>query len=95
MGDGTRAGFINKAFDQLCLDKIIAEPEALTRYTNRQIIEQAGSQGVELMTWIAMRGALRGKVSKVTRAYQAPISNTGGAVLLLRNDVVAARIGAE
>src|SRR6478752_3306029 len=29
--DGTRAGFVNKEFDALCLDKIVAEPEALTR----------------------------------------------------------------
>jgi len=26
--DGTRAGFVNKEFDALCLDKIVAEPEA-------------------------------------------------------------------
>ena len=28
--DGKRAGFINKEFDELCLDKIVADPEALT-----------------------------------------------------------------
>src|SRR5690606_8581088 len=28
--DGTRAGFINKEFDMLCLDKIVNDPEALT-----------------------------------------------------------------
>ena len=31
--DGTRAGFVNKDFDALCLDKIVAEPEALARYS--------------------------------------------------------------
>ena len=62
--DGTRAGFINKEFDLQRLDKIVNDPLALTRYTNRQIIEQAGSQGVELMTWIAMRGALNGRTTK-------------------------------
>ena len=56
--DGTRAGFINTEIDLFCLDKIIAEPEALTHYTNRQIIEKVGSQGMELLTWITMRGAL-------------------------------------
>ena len=93
--DGTRAGFINKEFDLLCLDKLVAQPESLTGYTNRQIIEQAGSQGVELMTWIAMRGALRGHVSQVTSAYQVPISNTGGAIMLLRNDPSSAQMAAE
>ncbi len=93
--DGTRAGFINKEFDLLCLDKIVGDPEALTRYTNRQIVELAGSQGVELMTWIAMRGALQGRVSKVASTYHVPISNTGGAVMLLRNDQTPARHAAE
>ena len=31
--DGKRAGFINKEFDQLCLDKLVNDPEALTRYS--------------------------------------------------------------
>ena len=84
--DGERAGFINKDFDLLCLDKIVNDPEALTRYSNREIIELAGSQGVELMTWIAMRGALTGRVGKVSSTYHVPISNTGGAVMLLSNE---------
>jgi protocatechuate 4,5-dioxygenase beta chain len=81
--DGTRAGFINKEFDLFCMDKIISDPEALTHLSNRQIIERAGSQGVELMTWIAMRGALAGPITTITSTYHVPISNTGGAVMLL------------
>ncbi len=42
--DGTRAGFINKDFDLLCLDKIVNDPVALTKYSNKEIIELAGSQ---------------------------------------------------
>lgn len=83
--DGTRAGFINKDFDLLCLDKIVNDPVALTKYSNKEIIELAGSQGVELMCWIAMRGALQGRVSKLHSTYHVPISNTGGAVLLMEN----------
>ena len=93
--DGTRAGFINKDFDLLCMEKIVTDPLALTQYSNRQIIELAGSQGVELMTWIAMRGALQGKVSKVASTYHAPISNTGGAVMLLANEPLAMAAAAE
>ena len=93
--DGTRAGYINKDFDLLCLEKIVSDPVALTKYTNREIIELAGSQGVELMTWIAMRGALQGRVSKVSSTYHVPISNTGGAVLLLANEPVALPLAAE
>jgi hypothetical protein len=81
--------------DALSPDKIVTDPEALTRYTTRQIIELAGSQGVELMTWIAMRGALQGRVRKMTSAYQVPISNTGGAIMLMQNDPVPAQLAAE
>ena len=83
--DGTRAGFINREFDQLCLQKMVDEPEALTRYSILQLVEQAGTQGVELLNWVAMRGALTGRVSKVHSNYHVPISNTASALLVLDN----------
>ncbi len=83
--DGERAGFINKEFDQLCLQKLVNEPEAITRYSTAQIVEQAGAQGVELLNWIAMRGALTGRVSQVHSNYHVPISNTASALLVLEN----------
>jgi protocatechuate 4,5-dioxygenase beta chain len=88
--DGTRAGFINKEFDHMCLDKIVHEPEALTTLSALDIVEKAGSQGVELLNWIAMRGALTGRVSKLHSTYHIPISNTASAVLLMENDAAAA-----
>ena len=81
--DGKRAGFINKEFDLLCLDKIVNDPEALTRYSNEQLVELAGTQGVELLNWIAMRGALSGEVSQLHRNYHIPISNTAAATIVL------------
>ena len=60
--DGKRAGFINKDFDRLCLDKIANDPEALTRYSIHDWVELAGAQGVEFLNWMAMRGALTGRV---------------------------------
>jgi protocatechuate 4,5-dioxygenase beta chain len=83
--DGTRAGFINKKFDLMCLQQMVDEPEALTRCSIPQLIEQAGTQGVELLNWIAMRGALTGRVSKVHSNYHIPISNTASALLVLDN----------
>lgn len=85
--DGTRAGFINKPFDQMCLEKIVGDPEALTRYSALDIVELAGSQGVEVLNWIAMRGALTGRVSRVHGNYHIPISNTATGVLVLENQV--------
>lgn len=76
------AGKINQEFDRLTLDKIENDPEALTRYTNDEIVDLAGAQGLELMTWLAMRGAAQGG-EVVTSLYHAPISHTGGAMMLI------------
>jgi protocatechuate 4,5-dioxygenase beta chain len=69
----------------LCLKELVGNPEALTGYTNLELVELAGTQGVELLNWIAMRGALTGRVSKVHSNYHIPISNTASAVLVLEN----------
>jgi len=87
--DGERAGFINKEFDQMCMDKIVHDPQVLTGLSSLEIIEKAGSQGVELLNWIAMRGALTGHVTKLHQNYHIPISNTASAVLLLENNTSA------
>ena len=89
--DGKRAGFINKEFDTLCLDKIVNDPAALTKYSIHNIVAEAGAQGVELLNWIAMRGALTGKVSEAHRNYHIPISNTAAATLVLDNRAVSRR----
>jgi protocatechuate 4,5-dioxygenase beta chain len=64
---------------------MVDEPEALTRYSIPQLVEQAGTQGVELLNWIAMRGALTGRVAKIHSNYHIPISNTASALLVLDN----------
>ncbi len=83
--DGERAGFINKEFDRLCLDKLVGDPEVLTRYSTHELVELAGTQGVEVMMWLAARGALHGRVSRVHENYHIPISNTAAGLLLLEN----------
>jgi protocatechuate 4,5-dioxygenase, beta chain len=89
--DGKRAGFINREFDELCLNKIIAEPEALTRYSIHDVVEQSGSQGVEFLNWMAMRGAMTGRVSERNRNYHIPISNTAAATVVYESEVQAKR----
>jgi protocatechuate 4,5-dioxygenase, beta chain len=84
--DGARAGFINKEFDALCLDKIVAEPEALARISIHDLVQQSGSQGVEFLNWMAMRGAMTGRVSELHRNYHIPISNTAAATVVYGNE---------
>ncbi|MDX1403674.1 MAG: class III extradiol dioxygenase family protein [Woeseiaceae bacterium] len=83
--DGERAGFINKEFDLMCMDKIVNDPEALTEYSILDIVRNAGAQGAELVLWLTMRGALSEKVRKVHSNYHIPISNTASGLLVLEN----------
>ncbi|NYZ17476.1 protocatechuate 3,4-dioxygenase [Azospirillum sp. RWY-5-1] len=83
--DGQRAGFINKDFDLMCMEKIVSDPEALTRYSIHDLVRLAGAQGAELILWLIMRGALGGTVTKVHSHYHIPISNTGAGLLVLEN----------
>jgi len=83
--DGTRAGFINKAFDQKFMDSLVDDPGWATQYSTLDLVELAGTQGVEVLMWLVARGALTGKVSKLHSNYHIPISNTASAVMLLEN----------
>jgi protocatechuate 4,5-dioxygenase beta chain len=88
--DGQRAGFINKDFDRLCFEKLINDPAALTAYTTHDLVKLSGTQGVEVLNWIAARGALTGRVSEVHRNYHIPISNTAAGLQVLENHPLAA-----
>lgn len=81
--DGQRAGFINKKFDLLFLEKLIADPLWVTRYSIMDLVELTGTQGVELLNWLAARGALLGEVQKVHSNYHIPISNTASGLLAM------------
>lgn len=77
-------GKINESFDRLCMYQIVTAPEAIASHTNDEIVDLAGAQGVELMTWLVMRGALGSPAPEVAESvYHAPISHTGGAMMLL------------
>ena len=84
--DGERAGFINKRFDLQFLDSLESDPEWATRFSIHDLVEQTGTQGVELLMWLAMRGALAATTPRVRRLhtnYHIPISNTATAVMAL------------
>jgi protocatechuate 4,5-dioxygenase beta chain len=83
--DGERAGFINKEFDLMCMEKIVSDPETLARYSVHDLVKEAGAQGPELVNWLVMRGALTGRVTRLHSNYHIPISNTASGLLLLEN----------
>ena len=81
--EGQRAGHINRDYDRFCLDNLRDRPEALTSHSTLDIVELAGSQGVEILNWIAARGAMGdAPLTEVARTYHIPISNTAAAIQL-------------
>lgn len=92
--DGERAGFINKRFDHFCLDNLGPHPDLLTKYDSFELIEKAGTQGVEVLNWIAARGALGDNVAEISRNYHVPISNTAAATLLFETCTSISKVAA-
>ena len=81
--DGERAGFINKPFDLKFMASLVDDPLWATQFNTRQLVEQAGTQGVELLMWLATRGALGEQVRALHRNYHIPISNTASGLMML------------
>lgn len=81
--DGERAGFINPDYDRFCLDHLVNDPDSLTGHSIKEMVELAGTQGVEVLNWIAARGAMGGEAVERHRNYHIPISNTAAATLVL------------
>ena len=82
---GERAGFINRAFDTAFLDGMTRDPMALSRITHTEYMREAGSEGIELVMWHVMRGALDDDAAEVYRHYHVPASNTAAALMILEN----------
>jgi len=83
--DGERAGFINKEFDQICMAKIVDDPEYFLDMSIHDMVRLAGAQGAEFIMWLTMRGALTGNVKQLYSNYHLPISNTAAGMLCLKN----------
>jgi protocatechuate 4,5-dioxygenase beta chain len=82
---GPRAGLINKAFDGRFLDNLTRDPVGLTRLPHVEYMREAGSEGVEMVMWLIMRGALNDQVDEVYRFYHVPASNTAVGHIILEN----------
>jgi protocatechuate 4,5-dioxygenase beta chain len=89
---GPRAGLINREWDNRFLDRLIAEPEALAKVRHLEYVEEAGSEGIELVMWLIARGAMAdvnggAKPTVKHRFYHVPASNTAVGHLILENSV--------
>ena len=82
---GERAGLVNKAFDTAFLDRLSSSADELAAIPHVEYMREAGSEGIELVMWLIMRGALGDRVNEIYRHYHVPASNTGAGLLILEN----------
>lgn len=82
---GPRAGLINQEFDRKFLDELVENPEELANIPHIDYMRDAGSEGIELVMWLVMRGAMDDKVKEVHRHYHVPASNTAVGHIILEN----------
>ncbi len=73
---GERAGLINQEWDIQFLDDLTANPERLRQLPHIEYVREAGSEGIELVMWLIMRGALSENAREVYRFCHVPASNT-------------------
>jgi len=50
-----------------------------------EYIREAGSEGIEMVMWMIMRGALDEQVTEACRHYHIPASNTAAGLIILEN----------
>jgi protocatechuate 4,5-dioxygenase beta chain len=81
-----RAGLINKEFDTQFLDRLTSDPVGLSQTPHVDYLREAGSEGVEMVMWHVMRGALDDEVTEVHRHYHVPASNTAVGHIILENN---------
>jgi protocatechuate 4,5-dioxygenase beta chain len=79
---GARAGLINTRFDRMFLDAIEHAPESLAALRREEYIEKAGTEGIELIMWLVMRGALSDDIVRVHETYHVPASNCAAGMVL-------------
>jgi protocatechuate 4,5-dioxygenase beta chain len=82
---GERAGIIDVDYDLQCMQSVIDDPDWLANQSTSEIMEKAGTEGIEVIMWLVMRGALQANVKVVHKHYHVPVSNTGAGVLVLEN----------
>ena len=81
---GARAGLINEPWDRKFMDDLVNDPELLQYKPHLEYMIEAGSEGVELIMWLVMRGAMGPKVDEVYRFYHVPASNTAVGHLIVK-----------
>jgi len=88
--NGERAGFNNEEWDMKFLDLIERDPKTLTAMRHADYIRLGGTEGAEIIMWLAMRGALSDGARKIHQNYYLPMTSAM-AVAVFEEPQVATR----
>lgn len=91
---GQRAGLINTQWDYAFLDGLVSDPERIADIPHLEYLREAGAEGIEMVMWLVMRGALSAQVREEYRATHVPTSNTSNGLICLRDLGGAAPVSA-
>ena len=67
------------------MDLLVNDPATGSEIPHVEYLREAGSEGIELVMWYVMRGALNENVEEIHRFYHVPASNTAVGHLILEN----------
>ena len=73
---GSRAGLINAKWDQQFLDDLSSDHDRLRNIPHIEYLRETGSEGIEMVMWLIMAGALGENPRELHRHYHVPASNT-------------------
>jgi protocatechuate 4,5-dioxygenase, beta chain len=73
---GPRAGLINKQWDTMFLNGLVGDSDHLRHIPHIEYLRETGSEGIEMVMWLIMRGALGQATRELHRHYHVPASNT-------------------
>jgi protocatechuate 4,5-dioxygenase, beta chain len=77
---GPRFGAMNEQEDLAFLDALERDCDRLTAMTHQAMMEKYGVEGIELIMWLVMRGALSGGARRVHSNYYAPMTTGMGLI---------------
>jgi protocatechuate 4,5-dioxygenase beta chain len=81
--NGERFGFLSPDFDKEWLDRIVSDPDGLTKLSHDELMERAGAEAVEVIMWLIMRGAMSSEVVELHRNYYAPMVTGMGLITMV------------
>ena len=87
--NGERAGFNDTDWDEKFLNLIHRDPAALTAMRIADYARLGGTEGAEVIMWLAMRGALSDDVRKLHQGYYLAMTTNMAVALFEEPDAAA------